>query len=131
MRGSWNYSDDADRSPSSSFDFDRQGEDRGASWRQPVEQGYVFQRIDIGAIENLVSREVTGATGINARRVDAHASNCSLGDQKLSGCSGKSRKTKPMGIVGRAPEIAHFIRPPLPPPCEHQHKRSVFDPTIP
>src|SRR5438309_1713174 len=45
MRGSWNYSDDADRSPSSSFDFDRQGEDRGASWRQPVEQGYVFQRI--------------------------------------------------------------------------------------
>src|SRR5207249_9422783 len=107
MRGSWNYSDDADRSPSSSFDFDRQGEDRGASGRQPVEQGYVFQRIEIGAIENLVSREIPGATGVNARRVDAHASNRSLGNQKLSGGSGKSRKTKPMRIVGHVPEIAH------------------------
>src|SRR5436853_6664447 len=130
MRGLWNHGDDADRSPSSSFDFDRQGEDRGASGRQPVEQGYVFQRIDIGAIENLVSREVPGATWVNARRVDAHTSNHSLGDQKLSGRSGKSRKTKPMGIVGRAPEIAHFIRPPLPPPCEHQHQRYVFYPTM-
>src|SRR2546423_1896353 len=131
MRGSWNHSDDADRSPSSSFDFDRQGEDRGASGRQPVAEGYGFPRVGIGAIANLVSPEIPGATGVNARRVDAHASNRSLGGQKLSGGSGKSRKTKPMRIVGRAPEIAHFIRPPLPPPCEHQHKRSVFDPTIP
>src|SRR5207253_5750424 len=103
MRGSWNHSDDADRSPSSSFDFDRQGEDRGASGRQPVEQGYVFQRIDIGAIENLVSREVPGPTWVNARRVDAHASNNSLGDQKLSGGPGNSRKTKPMGMFGGPP----------------------------